>query len=152
MNWTKNVEINNGRYLSKGTVHKPNKHKEKEIINMQMQGTVKFFDKTKGWGFISSDKDSKEYFVHQTGIQMDGFRHLDENDIVDFEVMTAKNGKEQAVKVVPVLTMQMIKDALKEEDLYVSTFKDVYGVTMYRVFDADNVIQTSEQGLPFFDK
>lgn len=118
---------------------------------MKMQGTVKYFNKTKGWGFITSDNDSKDYFVHQTSIQMKGFRYLDENDIVDFEVTTVKNGREQAVNVKPVLTMQMIKDALRKEDLYVSTFKDAYGVTMYRVFDANHVIQTSEQGLPFLE-
>lgn len=118
---------------------------------MQMQGTVKFFAKTKGWGFITSDHDNKEYFVHQTSIQMDGFRHLDENDIVDFEVTTGKNGREQAVNVTPVLTMQMIKDTLKEENLYVDTFKDVNGITLYRVFDANHVIQTSEQGLQFLE-
>lgn len=116
---------------------------------MQMQGTVKFFDKTKGWGFLTSDNDNKEYFVHQTNIQMDGFRHLNENDIVDFEVTIGKNGREQAVNVKPVLTMQMIKDALREENLYVEMFKDRYGVTLYRVFDANHVIQTSEQGLAF---
>ena len=82
---------------------------------------------------------------------MDGFRHLDENDIVDFEITTGKNGREQAANVKPVLTMQMIKDALREENLYVETFKDTYDVTLYRVFDANHVIQTSEQGLAFLE-
>lgn len=116
-----------------------------------MQGTVKFFDKTKGWGFILSGDDNKEYFVHQSNIQMDGFRHLDENDIVHFDAMTGKNGKEQAVNVKPVLTMKMIKDDLKEENLYVNTFKDAYGMTMYHVVDANNFLQTYEQGMSFLE-
>lgn len=116
---------------------------------MQRQGTVKFFSKT--WGFISADNDNKEYFVHQSNIQMDGFRHLDENDIVHFEATTGKNGKEQAINVKPVLTIKMIKAALKEENLYVNTFKDAYGETMYHVVDENNLIQTSEQGMSFLE-
>ena len=114
-----------------------------------MQGTVKFFGKT--WGFISADNDNKEYFVHQSNIQMDGFRHLDENDIVHFEATTGKNGKEQAINVRPVLTIQMINEALKEENLYMNTFKNVYGETMYHIVDENNLIQTSEQGMSFLE-
>lgn len=82
---------------------------------------------------------------------MNGFRHLDENDIVNFEVMAAKNGREQAVNVKPVLTMQMIEDALRKEELYVSIFKDAHGVTMYHVVDANKFIQNGENGMAFLD-
>lgn len=41
-----------------------------------MQGTVKFFDTKKGWGFISSDSDNKDYFIYQANIKMKDFRHL----------------------------------------------------------------------------
>ena len=73
-----------------------------------MKGTVKWFDSKKGYGVINGD-DGKDYFVHQSNIQMSGFRKLDECDIVDFEVGIGGNGKEQALNVNPVLTLQMIK-------------------------------------------
>ena len=86
-----------------------------------MNGTVKWFDSKKGYGFISGD-DGKEYFVHQSNIQMQGFRKLDEGDIVDFEVGIGGNGKEQAINVNTVLTLRMIKHELRKDDLYVEGF------------------------------
>lgn len=110
-----------------------------------------FFNKKRGYGFISaSDKD---YFVHYTGIKMDGYRYLDENDIVDFEVETLEDGREIAVNVVPILTMQMVKDALKDEGLHIKTIKDSHGVKKYLVVDGKNVIQSDsdEKGMSFLD-
>ncbi|MFR9649669.1 MAG: cold-shock protein [Rikenellaceae bacterium] len=62
-----------------------------------MTGTVKWFDGKKGYGFISSD-DGKEYFVHFSGIESDGFKSLNENDSVEFELSTGNKG-EQAIGV-----------------------------------------------------
>ena len=114
-----------------------------------MKAIVKFFNKSKGWGFLSSSE--KDYFVHYTGIKMDGFRYLDENDIVDFEVGTLEDGREIAVNVVPILTMQMVKDALKDEGLHIKTIKDSHGAKKYLVVDGKNVIQSDEQGMSFLD-
>lgn len=117
-----------------------------------MQGTVKWFSAQKGYGFIT-DSEGKDVFVHQSSIDMDGFRHLNRNDFVSFELGMG-NGKQpfmQAVKVKPILTMKMIKDFLKEENLYVKTIKDAYKMTKYLVVDANNVIQTSEQGMDFLN-
>lgn len=116
-----------------------------------MKAIVNFFNKKRGYGFISaSDKD---YFVHYTGIKMDGYRYLDENDIVDFEVETLEDGREIAVNVVPILTMQMVKDALKDEGLHIKTIKDSHGVKKYLVVDGKNVIQSDsdEKGMSFLD-
>ena len=63
------------------------------------------------------------YFVHHNNIVMDGFRHLNEDDIVNYELGAGKDGREQAVNVIPVLTMKMVKDSLKEENLYVKTIR-----------------------------
>ena len=54
-----------------------------------MKGTVKFFNRSKGYGFIASD-DGKEYFVHQSGIQ-EGVT-LQENDTVTFDVEQGDRG------------------------------------------------------------
>jgi cold shock protein len=54
-----------------------------------MKGTVKFFNESKGFGFIAGD-DGNEYFVHQTGLK-DGVS-INENDAVEFEVEQGDRG------------------------------------------------------------
>lgn len=115
-----------------------------------MQGTVKWFNSQKGYGFIV-DSEGKEYFVYHSNIVMDGFRHLNEDDIVNFELGAGKDGREQAVNVQPVLTRKMIEDSLKEDNLYIKTMKDSYGVTKYQVVDGNNVLQTDENGMTFME-
>jgi len=51
-----------------------------------MQGKVKFFNETKGFGFITPDEGGKDVFVHQSEIQMEGFRTLSEGQAVEFDV------------------------------------------------------------------
>ncbi len=55
------------------------------------QGTVKWFNDTKGFGFIQSD-DGGDVFVHQSEIKMDGFRTLKEGQKVQFEVTQGQKG------------------------------------------------------------
>lgn len=82
-----------------------------------MNGTVKWFDSKKGYGFINGD-DGKEYFVHYSHIYMrDKFKTLDEDDIVRFDVGTDDNGKEQAINVNPLITRKWIKRALEKDKL-----------------------------------
>jgi len=52
------------------------------------KGTVKFFNESKGYGFISDDETNKEYFVHSTGL-IDRIR---EGDVVEFELAEGKKG------------------------------------------------------------
>jgi len=52
------------------------------------KGTVKFFNETKGYGFIKDDESGKEYFVHVTGL-VDRVR---ENDEVSFDLEDGKKG------------------------------------------------------------
>ena len=54
-------------------------------------GTVKWFNDKKGFGFISQD-NGDDVFVHQTSIQGEGFRTLAEGDKVEFEVMKDAKG------------------------------------------------------------
>ena len=116
-----------------------------------MRCTVKWFDTKKGYGIISTKGGKEDYFVHQSNIIMEGFRYLCEGDIVDFDVIPGEDGRNLAVNVIPVLTMKMVKDSLKEENLYVKTMKDAYKVTKYLVVDNKDVLQTSEQGMDFLN-
>jgi CspA family cold shock protein len=65
-----------------------------------MQGTVKFFNAEKGFGFISRD-GGEDIFVHFSSITGDGFKTLNEGDIVEFEIGQGRKGDEaQNVRVV----------------------------------------------------
>ncbi len=63
------------------------------------QGTVKWFNPEKGYGFISQE-GGEDLFVHWSEIQMDGYKTLDEGASVEFEITTGDNGKLQASNVV----------------------------------------------------
>lgn len=58
---------------------------------IKMRGTVKFFDKKKGWGFITSDEGT-DYFVHFSGISGSGFRSLESDDVVEFDLKETERG------------------------------------------------------------
>jgi CspA family cold shock protein len=55
-------------------------------------GQVKFFNTTKGFGFIAPDDGGKDVFVHMTAVQAAGLRGLNENQKVSFEVEADKRG------------------------------------------------------------
>ena len=55
-------------------------------------GTVKWFDDSKGFGFITIDGDEGDCFVHHSEIQMPGFKSLSEGDKVEFEVVQNDRG------------------------------------------------------------
>lgn len=57
----------------------------------QHRGTVQWFSRAKGYGFIRRD-DGGDIFVHHTGIQMDGFRALEAGQRVKFEIGDSPNG------------------------------------------------------------
>lgn len=57
-----------------------------------MQGTVKWFNSTKGFGFITPDDGSKDVFAHHTAIQGDGYKSLAENQQVTFDVVEGAKG------------------------------------------------------------
>lgn len=61
-------------------------------------GTVKWFNSEKGYGFITGE-NGKDVFVHQTSIQTDGFRTLDEGQEVTFDIQSDHKG-DKAVNVV----------------------------------------------------
>ena len=61
------------------------------------KATVKWFDSKKGYGFIS-DESGKDIFVHFSGLNMDGFKSLDDGQAVEFDVIEGEKGP-QAVNV-----------------------------------------------------
>jgi cold shock protein len=65
------------------------------------QGTVKWFNGEKGFGFITPDDGGKDLFVHYSELQGSGFRSLEENQRVQFDVEQGQKGP-QAVKVTVV--------------------------------------------------
>ena len=64
------------------------------------EGTVKWFNDAKGFGFIAR-QDGDDVFVHHTGIQADGFKSLDEGAQVTFDIVDGPKGP-AAVNVVQV--------------------------------------------------
>lgn len=65
------------------------------------QGTVKWFNAEKGFGFIAVDNGGSDVFVHYSEIQAKGFRTLEENQRVEFEIGQGTKGP-QATNVVPL--------------------------------------------------
>ncbi len=63
-------------------------------------GTVKWFNATKGFGFIGRE-DGEDVFVHYSAIQMDGYRSLEEGQKVEFSIEQGPKGL-QAANVVPL--------------------------------------------------
>jgi len=56
-----------------------------------MKGTVKWFNNQKGYGFIS-DEEGNDVFVHFSGLNMEGFKSLDEGQKVEFDVVQGAKG------------------------------------------------------------
>ena len=59
---------------------------------MRKNGTVKWFNDQKGFGFISLDDESAEVFVHPTAIQGEGFKSLSEGEKVELDVVEGPKG------------------------------------------------------------
>lgn len=65
------------------------------------QGTVKWFDTMKGYGFIKpNNEDEEDVFVHQTAIQTEGFRSLADGEAVEYQLeLDPKSGRRKAAQV-----------------------------------------------------
>ena len=61
-------------------------------MSERIEGTVKWFNAEKGYGFIKQNGSDADVFVHHTAIKMDGYRKLEEGDIVEFEIVDGRKG------------------------------------------------------------
>lgn len=73
-------------------------HLEQDMTN----GTVKFFNNAKGFGFIQPDDGSKDVFVHISAVERAGLATLSENQKVSFEVERGANGKVAATNLTAI--------------------------------------------------
>jgi cold shock protein len=80
----------------------PTKQQQQEQQEQDMaQGTVKWFNAEKGYGFITVDGGGADVFVHWSAIQADGYKSLDEGQRVEFEVGQGQKGPQaEAVHIV----------------------------------------------------
>ena len=62
-------------------------------------GTVKWFNSTKGYGFIQPDDGDKDVFVHVSAVEQAGLSAIDENQKISYELETGSNGKTSAVEL-----------------------------------------------------
>jgi CspA family cold shock protein len=62
-------------------------------------GIVKWFNPTKGYGFIAPDTGGKDVFVHISAVQKAGLRSLNEGQKIGFQVETQQNGRNAAVEL-----------------------------------------------------
>jgi cold shock protein len=62
-------------------------------------GTVKWYNPTKGFGFIQPEAGRKDVFVHATALERAGISHLDDGQKVTFDLETGRDGRESATNL-----------------------------------------------------
>ena len=73
----------------------------RQLTGERTSGTVKFFNTTKGFGFIARDDGQADAFVHISAVQRAGMTGLEEGDRVDFDIEVDDRGKFAAVNIQP---------------------------------------------------
>jgi CspA family cold shock protein len=84
------VRLPAGRPSAEGKA--PSWREAREVVAVSVTGTVKWFNDSKGYGFIALEDGSKDVFVHHSAIQGEGFKTLNEGDRVQFDVVQGEKG------------------------------------------------------------
>jgi CspA family cold shock protein len=79
-----------GQYGTSGL--RQHHHFHQEFDRMRTTGTVKWFNDTKGFGFITPENGTKDCFVHHSAIQGRGFKSLAEGEKVEFDIVQGQKG------------------------------------------------------------
>jgi len=64
-------------------------------------GTVKWFNQTKGFGFIAPDDNGADVFVHISAVEQSGLTGLSDDQKVDYELTEGRDGRQMAVTITP---------------------------------------------------
>lgn len=75
---------------------------QRELTGEKATGTVKFFNGTKGFGFITRDDGQPDAFVHISAVERSGLASLNEGDRLEFDLEVDRRGKHSAVNLVPI--------------------------------------------------
>jgi cold shock protein len=75
---------------------------QRELTGEKASGTVKFFNATKGFGFITRDDGQPDAFVHISAVERAGMISLNEGDKIEFELEVDRRGKTAAVNLTPI--------------------------------------------------
>lgn len=81
---------------------KPAEAPQRELTGEKATGTVKFFNGTKGFGFITRDDGQPDAFVHISAVERSGLAGLNEGDRLEFDLEVDRRGKHSAVNLVPI--------------------------------------------------
>jgi cold shock CspA family protein len=69
------------------------------MVSERVKGTVKGFDATNGFGFITPDDDGEDLFIHQSSLKFDDYRSLNDSDVIELSVGSGNDGRNKAVDV-----------------------------------------------------
>lgn len=68
----------------------------------RLTGTVRWFNNSKGYGFLGRDDGGSDVFVHYSAIMCDGYKSIREGETVTFDIVPGDTGRPQAANVIPL--------------------------------------------------